>query len=100
MSLSPSTPPAPLSVQVRPPSHLVWAVASTLVFWPLGVFSLILATQVSSKWAAGDVEGARTASGKVIGFAVAAIFVGLIIVAVLGIGLIRYSGLTASGGGG
>ena len=98
MSLSPTTPP-PLTVQTRPPAHLVWAVVSTLMFWPLGVFSLILATQVGSKWASGDVEGARTASGRVIGLAVAAIFLGLIVVAVLGIGLIRYSGSTASGGG-
>jgi hypothetical protein len=72
---------------------------STLLFWPLGVFSLVFATRVNSRWASGDVEGAQAASGRVIGFAIAAIFVGAIVIAVLGIGLIMYSGSTASGGG-
>jgi len=101
MSFSDTTPqPLPASLQSSPPSnHLIWAVVSTLLFWPLGVFSLVFATQVNSKWASGDVEGARTASGRVIGLAIAAIFIGLVVVAVLGIGLILYSGSTASGGG-
>ena len=100
MSFIPTpTPPSQLALGTPPPSHLVWAVVSTLLFWPLGVFSLVFATQVNSKWASGDVEGARKASGRVIGLAIAAIFIGLVVVAVLGIGLILYSGSTASGAG-
>jgi hypothetical protein len=101
MSFSDTNPQAPPpSLQSSPPpSHLIWAVVSTLLFWPLGVFSLVFATRVNSKWASGDVEGARTASGRVIGFAIAAIFVGAVVLAVLVIGLILYAGSTASGGG-
>jgi hypothetical protein len=100
MSFMPTpTPPSQRAVETPPPSHLVWAVVSTLLFWPLGVFSLVSSTQVNSRWASGDLEGAKKASGRVIGFAVAAIVSGVVVVAILGIGFLRYSGSTASGGG-
>ena len=48
-----------------PPNYLVWAILSTvLCCLPLGVVSIVFAAQVNSKWAAGDVAGAREASNN------------------------------------
>ncbi|MGV8910544.1 MAG: CD225/dispanin family protein [Propionicimonas sp.] len=48
-----------------PPSYLVWAVlAARLGFTPLGLVALVYATQVNSRWAAGDIAGAHEASRK------------------------------------
>jgi hypothetical protein len=43
----------------------VWAILSTvLCCLPLGVASIVFASQVDSKWAAGDYAGARESSDK------------------------------------
>jgi hypothetical protein len=48
-----------------PNDYLVWAILATMFcFMPLGVVSLVFAAQVSSKWNAGDVEGAIDFSRK------------------------------------
>ena len=47
------------------PNHLVWAILSTLFCClPLGIVSIVYAAQVDGKRAAGDIAGAREASGK------------------------------------
>ena len=47
------------------PNHLVWAILSTLFCClPLGIVSIVYASQVDGKRAAGDIAGAREASGK------------------------------------
>lgn len=54
-----------------PPNYLVWAILSTvLCCLPLGVASIVFAAQVNSKWAMGDVAGARTSSDKAKKFAI------------------------------
>lgn len=58
--------PPPLSGhQEYVPNHLVWAILSTLFCClPLGIVSIVYAAQVDGKRAAGDIAGAREASGK------------------------------------
>jgi hypothetical protein len=47
------------------PNHLVWAILSTLFCClPLGIVSIVYASQVDGKRAAGDIAGAREASSK------------------------------------
>lgn len=47
------------------PNHLVWAILSTLFCClPLGIVSIVYASQVDGKRAAGDLAGAREASHK------------------------------------
>ncbi|MDE7080456.1 MAG: phosphoribosylglycinamide formyltransferase [Muribaculaceae bacterium] len=48
-----------------PPAYLVWAVIMTvLCCLPAGVVAIIYSTQVSSKYYAGDMEGARRCSER------------------------------------
>ena len=46
-----------------PPTNLIWAVLATVFccFIP-GVVAIVMASRVSSKYYAGDIEGARRAS--------------------------------------
>ena len=47
------------------PNHLVWAILSTLFCClPFGIVSIVYASQVDGKRAAGDIAGAREASAK------------------------------------
>lgn len=58
-------PPPPAGYQEYVPNHLVWAILSTLFCClPLGIVSIVYASQVDGKRAAGDIAGAREASGK------------------------------------
>lgn len=58
-------PPPPGGYQEYVPNHLVWAILSTLFCClPLGIVSIVYASQVDGKRAAGDIAGAREASGK------------------------------------
>ncbi|MDE5842789.1 MAG: CD225/dispanin family protein [Muribaculaceae bacterium] len=46
-----------------PPTYLVWAVVMTvLCCLPAGIAAIVFACQVSSRYYAGDVEGAGRAS--------------------------------------
>ena len=54
-----------------PPTYLVWAILSTVLgFIPLGVASIVFASQVNSKWAIGDLAGAQSSSEKAKKFAI------------------------------
>lgn len=59
-------PPPPPGVPGGPPppnNHLVMAIVTTvLCCLPLGIVSIVYATQVNAKWAAGDYQGAVAAS--------------------------------------
>jgi len=51
------------SPQVPPPNYLVWAILTTILCClPFGIVSIVYAAQVNSKWTAGDIEGAQSAS--------------------------------------
>ena len=55
----------------RPANYLIWAIVTTvLCFMPLGIASIVFATQVNRKWAMGDVAGAQAASTNAKNFAV------------------------------
>ncbi|MCW2689386.1 MAG: hypothetical protein JWR37_4276, partial [Mycobacterium sp.] len=53
------------TVEVAPPVHAGWAVASLLFFWPLAFSAFNHAFNVYPLWAAGDVAAARQASDRV-----------------------------------
>jgi hypothetical protein len=58
-------PPPPGGYQEYIPNHLVWAILSTLFCClPLGIVSIVYASQVDGKRAAGDIAGALEASSK------------------------------------
>jgi hypothetical protein len=59
---------------------------------PLGVASIVFAAQVNSKWAAGDVAGARESSAKAKKFAIWSAIAG-VVVAVIYIILFVAAGL-------
>ena len=64
-----------------PPNYLWQAIVVTLCCClPLGIVSIIFAAQVNSKWAQGDVAGARDASQKAKMFALIGFAVGLVII--------------------
>lgn len=49
--------------QTPPPNYLVWAILTTILCClPFGIVSIIYASQVNSKWIAGDYEGAKLSS--------------------------------------
>ena len=80
----PSGPPpmaSPLPVRpspAAPPNYLVWAVLATvLCFWPLGIASIVFSTQVNTKWARGDIQGAQASSRKAKTFAIVTAVVGM-----------------------
>jgi Interferon-induced transmembrane protein len=71
----PGTPP--------PDNYLVWAILSTfLCCLPLGIASIVFSTQVNTKWAMGDIAGAKDSAEKAKKFAMwaAIAWVGLIVV--------------------
>ncbi len=60
---------------------MVWAILSTLFCClPLGIASIVFASQVDSKWAAGDYVGAQDASAKAKKFAMIAAGVGVVVI--------------------
>ncbi|MCU1432155.1 MAG: Interferon-induced transrane protein [Actinotalea sp.] len=71
------TPPTP-----PPPNHLVWAIISVFLCWPLAIPAIINATQVNSKWALGDVAGAQSASANARKFALWATIAGAIAIVI------------------
>ncbi|MBA3806674.1 MAG: CD225/dispanin family protein [Acidobacteria bacterium] len=68
------------------PNYLVPAIISTICCClPAGVVSIIYATQVNSKVAAGDVTGAMDASAKAKTWFIVAIIVGVLVNGIFGI---------------
>ena len=62
-----------------PPNYLVWAILTTVFCClPLGIASIVFSTQVNSKWAMGDVQGAYDSSGKAKKFAIWGAIIGAI----------------------
>ena len=60
----PTAPPPPFTVE-KPQSYMVAAILSTLFcFLPFGIVAIVYASQVESKFNAGDYEGAQQASDK------------------------------------
>ncbi|MBV7440815.1 CD225/dispanin family protein [Weeksellaceae bacterium TAE3-ERU29] len=49
--------------EIPPPNYMVWAILSTIFCcMPLGIVSIIKASEVNSKWMIGDKTGAKSAS--------------------------------------
>lgn len=49
--------------QTPPPNYLVWAILTTILCClPFGVVSIVFASQVNAKYAAGDYAGAMSSS--------------------------------------
>lgn len=61
-----------------PPNHLVWAIISIFLCWPLAIPAIIFSTQVNSKWAVGDAAGAAESSRKARQFALWATIAGAV----------------------
>ena len=84
MSESASTAPSYGPTTAPPPTYLAWAVVATLLcFLPLGVVAIVFATQVSSKYAAGDYAGAQAASDRARRWALWSTLVGVLLWVVL-----------------
>ena len=51
--------------EIPPPNYMVWAILSTVFCcMPLGIVSIIKASEVNSKWEVGDRIGAKAASDQ------------------------------------
>jgi hypothetical protein len=62
----PAPPYAAAPTQLAPPpANAGWAVAALLFFWPLAFSAFNHAFAVHPLWAAGDLQGAHYASGRV-----------------------------------
>src|SRR6266498_2212742 len=70
------TPPPPAGGTATLPNYLVPAIISIFCCWPLPIPSIIFATQVNGKLAAGDVAGAQESSAKAKKFTTIAFIVG------------------------
>ena len=72
--------PQPANAEPCPPTNLVWAIISTvLCCLPAGIVAIVYATQVTNKYRAGDIEGAKRASEIGAWWCIAAIILGLIL---------------------
>ena len=70
----------PANAEPCPPTNLVWAIISTvLCCLPAGIVAIVYATQVTNKYRAGDIEGAKRASEIGAWWCIAAIILGLIL---------------------
>jgi hypothetical protein len=79
-------PPPPIAPPGNIPNYLVPAIISTICCClPAGIVSIIYATQVNTKVAAGDVAGAMDASAKAKTWFIVAIVVGVIVNGIFGI---------------
>jgi hypothetical protein len=85
------TPYAPLPTGAPPNNYLVWAILTTLFCClPLGIPSIVFASQVNSKWTMGDYAGAQDSSTKAKQFAMWGAIIG-------GVGALLYLGLVIAG---
>ncbi|QSH42577.1 CD225/dispanin family protein [Lentisphaerota bacterium] len=63
-----------------PPTYLVWAILLTIFCClPFGIPAIVYASQVNSKWAAGNFDGARESSRKAKFWFLLGLCIGLII---------------------
>lgn len=69
-----------LNQQHKPPNYLALAIISTIFCClPLGIVSIVFSTQVNSKYAVGDYEGALKASKNAKLFWILAAVIGIVI---------------------
>src|SRR5690349_11032482 len=74
-AMPPGQPPA----GSPPPNYLVWAILETVCCClPLGIVGIVFASQVNSKYAAGDFAGAQESSRKAKQFLIWGLVIGLI----------------------
>jgi hypothetical protein len=87
-------PPGGYSGGPTPPNnHLVMAIITTvLCCLPLGIVSIVFASQVNSKWAAGDYQGAVSSSESAKKWWIAALISGIVVL-VLYIVLVAVAGV-------
>ena len=72
-----------------PPNYLVWAILSTIFCClPLGIPSIVFASQVNSKWQTGDFSGAQDASRKARQFAMWSTIAGAIVVVLYALAIV------------
>jgi hypothetical protein len=77
-----------------PQNYLVWAILTTLFCClPFGIAAIVFATQVNSKWAMGDVNGAMDASRRARTFSIVSAALG---VAGIALGAILFVFLVAN----
>lgn len=89
---------APQLSQPMPPTNLVWAILATLFcFWPLGIVSIVKASQVSTLYNRGDYQGSLEASHEAAKWAKwSAITAVIIVAAILGFYLLLFVGALGS----
>jgi hypothetical protein len=100
-----STPyqPAPMGQPAPepPPSNLVWGIlclvlcGGGLVGLVAGIVSIVNATQVSTKWSAGDFAGAQESSRKAKSWAIWGAVISLVLGVIILIGLFALGGLAS-----
>ncbi len=72
-------PVAPAPEEAMPPTYLAWSIVAMLVCCLIpGIVALIYSTKVSSRWTAGDYEGARRASSAAQMWIIVTVVCGLI----------------------
>lgn len=65
-------------METPPENYMVWAILSTVFCcMPLGIVSIVKASEVNTKWNAGDYEGARQSSAGAKKFALYALYSGI-----------------------
>ena len=68
------------SAEPCPPTNMVWAILATLLCSiPLGIVGIYYANQVSKRYLAGDIQGAKSASETGAWWVIAAITIGIIL---------------------
>jgi len=69
------------NTQPKPPNYLAMAIITTILCClPLGIVSIVFSTQVNSKYAIGDYEGALKASKNAKLFWMISLITGLVII--------------------
>ncbi|MEB1528961.1 CD225/dispanin family protein [Xanthomonas sp. WHRI 7945] len=75
-------------------NNLVWAILSTLFCClPLGIVSIVFASQVNTKLAAGDINGARDSSEKAKKWAIYSVIAWVVLVVLYLIFIFALGGL-------
>lgn len=81
----------------RPENYLVWAILATvLCCLPTGIASIIFATQVNSKWDAGDFAGAAESSKKAKQWAIISAVLGIVVTVISIVVQVMAGGLAAT----
>ena len=73
-------PPPPPTAPVSPPTYWPLSIISFLCSFIFGGFGMYFSAQVTSRWDAGDVEGARKASKMALIIDIIGIVIGLLVI--------------------